>query len=140
MPPSPINSIHVSTATSWRGGENQVVQVIDHHRSGRGRKPKCQFCDIRTDVGATTSIIFSYFMELDAPITPELAAIMLYAIESDLAGAAFYARVTLGADRRKVVPRCRRSATPLNWVRPCFVCRRSLLTARRRPLSHIGGK
>src|SRR5260221_14478155 len=27
-------------------------------------------------------------MELDAPISPELAAIMLYAIESDLAGAA----------------------------------------------------
>ena len=62
--------------------------VIDHHRPGRGRKPKCDFCDIRTDVGATTSIIFSYFMELDAPITPDLAAILLYAIESDLAGAA----------------------------------------------------
>src|SRR5207237_8018177 len=44
--------------------------------------------DIRTDVGATTSIIFSYFMELDEPISPALAATMLYAIESDLAGAA----------------------------------------------------
>jgi nanoRNase/pAp phosphatase (c-di-AMP/oligoRNAs hydrolase) len=62
--------------------------VIDHHRSGRGHKPKCSFCDIRTDVGATTSIIFSYFMELEAPISPSLAAAMLYAIESDLAGAA----------------------------------------------------
>src|SRR5436305_9892900 len=37
--------------------------VIDHHRS-RLRKPRCQFCDIRTEVGSTTSIIFSYFMEL----------------------------------------------------------------------------
>jgi nanoRNase/pAp phosphatase (c-di-AMP/oligoRNAs hydrolase) len=62
--------------------------VIDHHRAGRGRKPKCAFCDIRTDVGASTSIIFSYFMELDAPIPPDLAATMLYAIESDLAGVA----------------------------------------------------
>ena len=44
--------------------------------------------DIRTDVGASTSIVFSYFMELDAPITPDLAATLLYAIESDLAGAA----------------------------------------------------
>jgi len=34
-------------------------------------------------------------------------------LRSDLAGGAFYARVTLGADRRKVVPRCRRSAAPL---------------------------
>src|SRR6185436_4459746 len=46
------------------------------------------FCDIRTDVGATASIIFSYFMELEIPIKPALGATLLYAIESDLAGAA----------------------------------------------------
>lgn len=62
--------------------------VIDHHRSGAGRRPKCAFCDIRSDVGATGSIIFSYFMELDLEIPPELATTMLYGIESDLAGAA----------------------------------------------------
>jgi nanoRNase/pAp phosphatase (c-di-AMP/oligoRNAs hydrolase) len=62
--------------------------VIDHHRSHRGRKPKSPFCDIRPDVGASTSIIFGYLMELDFVITPDLAAVMLYAIESDLAGAA----------------------------------------------------
>jgi len=61
--------------------------VIDHHRS-RGRKPKCNFCDIRTDVGATSSLIFSYFMELEVPIRPELGATLLFGIESDLAGAA----------------------------------------------------
>lgn len=62
--------------------------VIDHHHSRRGRKPKSPFCDIRPDVGASVSIIFSYLMELDFVITPDLAAVMLYAIESDLAGAA----------------------------------------------------
>lgn len=61
--------------------------VIDHHRA-RGRRPKCGFCDIRPDVGATSSIVFSYFMELEAPIRPDLGAMLLYAIESDLAGAA----------------------------------------------------
>jgi nanoRNase/pAp phosphatase (c-di-AMP/oligoRNAs hydrolase) len=61
--------------------------VIDHHRA-RGRKPQCPFCDIRTDVGATCSIIFSYFMELEMSIPPDLAATLLYAIETDLAGAA----------------------------------------------------
>jgi nanoRNase/pAp phosphatase (c-di-AMP/oligoRNAs hydrolase) len=70
----------------FSGGVNPVA-VIDHHRADR-RKPKCAFCDIRSDVGATASIIFSYFMELEEPITRELAATLLFAIESDLAGAA----------------------------------------------------
>ena len=61
--------------------------VIDHHR-GRGRKAQVPLWDVRKDVGATCSIVFSYFMELDVPIPPDLAATMLYAIESDLAGAA----------------------------------------------------
>jgi nanoRNase/pAp phosphatase (c-di-AMP/oligoRNAs hydrolase) len=61
--------------------------IIDHHRP-RGQKPQCPFCDIRSDVGATSSIVFSYFMELEVPISPDLGATLLYAIESDLAGAA----------------------------------------------------
>jgi nanoRNase/pAp phosphatase (c-di-AMP/oligoRNAs hydrolase) len=65
----------------------EPTAVIDHHR-GRHRPPHCPFCDIRTDVGATSSIIFSYFMELEAPISPALGATLLFAIESDLAGAA----------------------------------------------------
>ncbi len=61
--------------------------IVDHHRA-RGRKPRAPFVDIRTDVGSTTSIVFGYFMELDVDPSPALAATMLYAIESDLAGAA----------------------------------------------------
>lgn len=61
--------------------------VIDHHRAP-GRKLQLPFRDIRPDVGATCSIIFSYFMEMETAIPPDLAATMLYAIESDLAGAA----------------------------------------------------
>src|SRR6267143_1550179 len=64
----------------------QPTAVIDHHRSGR--MPRCPFCDVRPDVGATASIIFSYFMELEVDISPELAATLLFAIETDLAGAA----------------------------------------------------
>jgi nanoRNase/pAp phosphatase (c-di-AMP/oligoRNAs hydrolase) len=86
------------------------VAVIDHHRT-RGRNPKCPFCDIRTDVGATASIVFSYFQELQVNIPPELAAAMLYAIETDLAGAAgtpgeldniALSNLTLLADMRKL--------------------------------------
>ncbi|MCS7033803.1 MAG: DHH family phosphoesterase [Phycisphaerae bacterium] len=61
--------------------------VIDHHRS-RGRRPKAAFVDIRPDIGSTCSIIFSYFMELDLEIPPDLATTLLYGVESDLAGAA----------------------------------------------------
>ena len=86
------------------------LAVIDHHRS-RTRRPHCEFCDIRPDVGATSSIIFSYFMELEQKISPELSATLLFAIESDLAGAAgqpgeldniALSTLTLTADARKL--------------------------------------
>jgi nanoRNase/pAp phosphatase (c-di-AMP/oligoRNAs hydrolase) len=64
-----------------------ATAVIDHHRS-RGRRQKMPYCDIRNDVGATASIVFGYLRELKMEITPLLAATLMYAIESDLAGAA----------------------------------------------------
>ncbi len=65
----------------------EPTAVIDHHRTPL-KMSKCAFCDIRTGVGATSSILFSYLMELELEISPSLAASMLFAIESDLAGAA----------------------------------------------------
>ncbi len=61
--------------------------VIDHHRSP-SKLSGCTFCDVRTGVGATSSILFGYLMEAEVHITPALAASLLFAIESDLAGAA----------------------------------------------------
>lgn len=88
------------------------LAVIDHHRSpGRKLPINCGFCDVRTDAGATASIVFSYFMELEVPFNPSLAATLLYAIESDLAGAAgtpgeldnlALSTLTLLADTRKL--------------------------------------
>ncbi|HLL90354.1 MAG TPA: DHHA1 domain-containing protein, partial [Tepidisphaeraceae bacterium] len=84
--------------------------VVDHHLS-HGRRLQCPFCDLRTDVGATASIVFSYFMELNVPIPPDLAAVLLFAIETDLAGAAgtpgdldnvALSSLTLMADARKL--------------------------------------
>lgn len=84
--------------------------VIDHHRS-RGRRPSSAFVDVRTDVGSTSSIIFSYYMELDVDIPRDLAASLLFAIETDLAGAAgqpgeldnmAMSSLTLLADPRKL--------------------------------------
>jgi nanoRNase/pAp phosphatase (c-di-AMP/oligoRNAs hydrolase) len=87
-----------------------ATAVIDHHRT-RGRNPRCPFCDIRTDVGATASIIFSYFQEAKVNIPREMAAALVYAIETDLAGAAgtpgeldniALSNLTLLADTRKL--------------------------------------
>jgi nanoRNase/pAp phosphatase (c-di-AMP/oligoRNAs hydrolase) len=87
-----------------------ATAVIDHHRT-RGRNPKCPFCDIRTDVGATASIVFSYFQEAKVGIPREMAAALVYAIETDLAGAAgtpgeldniALSNLTLLADTRKL--------------------------------------
>lgn len=87
-----------------------ATAVIDHHR-GHGRHPTCPFCDIRPEVGATSSLIFSYFMELEQKISPDLGATLLFAIESDLAGAAgqpgeldniALSSLTLIADPRKL--------------------------------------
>jgi nanoRNase/pAp phosphatase (c-di-AMP/oligoRNAs hydrolase) len=66
----------------------EPTAVIDHHRGSHRRTHSGFFADIRTDVGATSSIVFSYFMELDVDITPKLGASLLFGIESDLAGAA----------------------------------------------------
>jgi nanoRNase/pAp phosphatase (c-di-AMP/oligoRNAs hydrolase) len=87
-----------------------ATAVIDHHRT-RGRNPKCPFGDIRTDVGATASIVFSYFQEAKVNIPREMAAALVYAIETDLAGAAgtpgeldniALSNLTLLADTRKL--------------------------------------
>ncbi len=97
--------------TSPLPAEFPAMAVIDHHRRLRGRRPKCAFCDVRPDVGATSSIIFSYFMELEQPISRDLGAALLFAIESDLAGAAgqpgeldnvALSSLTLIADPRKL--------------------------------------
>ena len=89
----------------------EPLGIIDHHRGKSARRLDCPFCDVRTDVGATASIIFSYFMELEVGIRPALGATLLYAIESDLAGAAgepgeldnvALSSLTLIADPRKL--------------------------------------
>jgi nanoRNase/pAp phosphatase (c-di-AMP/oligoRNAs hydrolase) len=106
------------------------LAVIDHHRNRR--KPKCPFNDIRPDVGATSSIIFSYYMEVEEPISPALAASLLYAIESDLAGAAgqpgeldniALSGLTLLADTRKLY-QMRYADLPQSY----YVCYHSGLT------------
>lgn len=101
---------HPMFAYSPLSPQTPPTAVVDHHPV-RGRKLKLPFYDVRSDVGATATIVFSYFMELEIPIPPDLSATLLYAIESDLAGAAgmpndldniALSSLTLTADTRKL--------------------------------------
>ena len=121
------------------------LAVIDHHR-GRGRKPECEFCDIRTDAGSTSSIIFSYFMELEVPIHRELGATLLYAIESDLAGAAgtpgeldnlALSSLTLLADPRKLY-QMRYVDLPQSYYIAYFQALRNAVYHENALMSHVG--
>lgn len=87
------------------------VAVIDHHPALRGKPCHSPFIDIRRKVGASCSIIYSYFSEMNLVIPKDIAALMLYGIESDLAGAAgqpgeldnaALSALTLIADMRKL--------------------------------------
>ena len=104
-----LTDVSPSSASSPLPEGVTPTAVIDHHRTRR--RQKCPFSDIRPDVGATATIIFSYYMEVEQAISPELAATLLYAIESDLAGAAgqpgeldnvALSSLTLLADPRKL--------------------------------------
>jgi nanoRNase/pAp phosphatase (c-di-AMP/oligoRNAs hydrolase) len=119
--------------------------VIDHHPP-RGRKPACPFCDIRTEVGATSSIVFSYFMELQTPIPPDLSATLLYAIESDLAGAAgeptpldniALSSLTLTADTRKLY-KMRYVDLPRGYYNAYFAGLGNAMFFDQAMISHIG--
>jgi nanoRNase/pAp phosphatase (c-di-AMP/oligoRNAs hydrolase) len=118
--------------------------VIDHHRN-RSRKAHSAFCDIRPEVGATSSIVFSYFMELEVPIRPDLGATLLYAIESDLAGAAgqpgeldnlALSSLTLIADTRKLY-QMRHVDLPQSYFVSYFLGLQHAVWAENAVMSHV---
>lgn len=56
--------------------------VIDHHQV-RNASWDARFTDIRTDYGATSTILTEYLQALDAPIPRRLATALFYGIQSD---------------------------------------------------------
>ena len=61
----------------------RVVGVIDHHLT----KPPdgLELIDIRSDYGACSSVVFSYYMEMNVRVSPETAAAILMGIYTDTA-------------------------------------------------------
>ncbi len=59
--------------------------VLDHHETP-GVLNGVKYCDIRPDVGATSTIVTGYLIEQGVGITPRLAAALYYGIDSEIAG------------------------------------------------------
>ncbi|MEZ5989930.1 MAG: DHH family phosphoesterase [Planctomycetota bacterium] len=87
-----------------------VDGVIDHHVPPPGAvAPDC-FVDVRTDVGATCSIVTGYLMDLGLDVPPRVATALFYGIRTDTAD---LSRNTSDLDERAylwLMERCDRSA------------------------------
>ena len=96
-----INPIHLSKLQSRkfdriilcdyqpRGKTQEVFKnqeadiVLDHHPSFR-RKSKARFSDIRTDYGATSTIVTEFLQRLEVPLSALVATALFYGIKTDI--------------------------------------------------------
>lgn len=62
-----------------------LYAVIDHHDTA-GDVEGVPFLDVRRGLGATCSIVTSYLMEQEVPLTTTVATALLYGIETELGG------------------------------------------------------
>lgn len=69
-------------------GNNQLPRghrieiVIDHHPI-RPESRRAAWCDIRDNIGASSTITYTYLRQMGIPITKKLATALLYAIRSE---------------------------------------------------------
>lgn len=97
IPLVPVETVNIDAATAVvmvdtqphtgrRYSEAAMPQVIvDHHDTG-GRLDGVLFSDIRTHLGATSTMITGYLLEQRAMVPPCLATALLYGIESETMG------------------------------------------------------
>jgi nanoRNase/pAp phosphatase (c-di-AMP/oligoRNAs hydrolase) len=85
-PETAIVMVDTQPFTGRRHSEEAMPQVvIDHHETG-GVLNGVLFSDIRTHMGATSTMISGYLIEQRVVISPQLATALLYGIESETTG------------------------------------------------------
>jgi len=62
--------------------ERKVDIIVDHHPA-RGDSAQARWCDIRPQLGATSTIVLQYLRELNIPLHTSLATALFYAIRSE---------------------------------------------------------
>ncbi len=97
IPMVPVESVNVDAETAVvmvdtqpytgrRFSEAAMPQVvIDHHETG-GILDGVLFSDIRTHLGATSTMVTGYLLEQKAMVSPALATALLYGIDSETMG------------------------------------------------------
>ncbi len=97
IPLSPVETVNIDAGTAVvmvdtqphtgrRYSESAMPQiVIDHHDTG-GRLEGVLFSDIRTHLGATSTMVTGYLLEQRVMVPPALATALLYGIESETMG------------------------------------------------------
>ncbi|QEH37293.1 putative manganese-dependent inorganic pyrophosphatase [Aquisphaera giovannonii] len=85
-PDTAVIMVDSQPRTGRRGSEEALPQVvIDHHETG-GDLTGVLFRDIRTHMGATSTMVTGYLIEQKVLVPPELATALLYGIESETTG------------------------------------------------------
>jgi nanoRNase/pAp phosphatase (c-di-AMP/oligoRNAs hydrolase) len=97
IPVVPVETVNIDAATAVvmvdtqphtgrRHSEAAIPQaVLDHHETG-GDLSGVLFSDIRTHLGATSTMVTGYLLEQRVMVTPPLATALLYGIESETMG------------------------------------------------------
>ncbi|MDR2944980.1 MAG: bifunctional oligoribonuclease/PAP phosphatase NrnA, partial [Methanosarcinales archaeon] len=62
---------------------NQPIGIIIDHHSYSSIEPYADFMDIRTNVGASATILTKYLQQMDIPVSKELATALLFGIRTD---------------------------------------------------------
>jgi nanoRNase/pAp phosphatase (c-di-AMP/oligoRNAs hydrolase) len=85
-PETAVVMVDTQPHTGRRNSEAAMPHVvIDHHETG-GVLHGALFCDIRTHLGATSTMVTGYLIEQRVVVTPQLATALLYGIESETTG------------------------------------------------------
>jgi nanoRNase/pAp phosphatase (c-di-AMP/oligoRNAs hydrolase) len=85
-PETAVIMVDSQPRTGRRYSESAAPQVvIDHHETG-GDLSGVLFQDIRTHLGATSTMITEYLIEQNVLVPPELATALLYGIDSETTG------------------------------------------------------
>ncbi|HKI19760.1 MAG TPA: DHH family phosphoesterase, partial [Isosphaeraceae bacterium] len=85
-PETAVVMVDTQPYTGRRYSEAAIPQVvIDHHETG-GVLSGVLFSDIRTHLGATSTMVTGYLIEQRVVVTPQLATALLYGIETETTG------------------------------------------------------
>jgi nanoRNase/pAp phosphatase (c-di-AMP/oligoRNAs hydrolase) len=62
---------------------NRTIDIVIDHHPAREDSARSPWCDIRPQLGATSTIVLQYLRELNVPIHTSLATALFYAIRSE---------------------------------------------------------